>query len=60
MIPAEFTNRPGIFRLKPARKLPKRCPRCGSTSHIGQTTCEVRMHWQTDAEFRIAKQVNQQ
>ena len=58
MLPAEFPNKPGIFRLKPAYKLPKHCPLCGSLSHIGKTTCEVRMHWQTDAEFRIAKQVN--
>ena len=55
MIPAEFPNRPGVFRLKPIFKLPKQCPRCGAKDHIGKTTCTVRMHWQTDAGIKLAQ-----
>ena len=40
---AEFSGRrAGYFRPKPVCKLPKQCPRCGSTTHIGRTTCEVK------------------
>lgn len=45
MIMTEFTGmRRGYFRLKPLYKLlPLRaCPRCGSTKHIGRTTCVVK------------------
>lgn len=51
MIMTEFNGvRAGYFRPKPLYKLlPTRvCPRCGSTTHIGRTTCVVKplpYHW---------------
>ena len=46
MIMAEFTGKKhaGYFRLKPVYKVGAgaTCPRCGSLTHIGVTTCEVK------------------
>ena len=46
MIMAEFTGKKhaGFFRAKPVYKVGAgaTCPRCGSLTHIGVTTCEVK------------------
>jgi len=40
---AEFGgNRVGFFRPKPIYKTGKNCKLCGSGSHIGKTTCDVK------------------
>ncbi len=44
MIMAEFRGKPGWFRPKPVYKVGKACPRCGSNTHIGTTTCIVKTH----------------
>jgi hypothetical protein len=45
MILTEFrgTKHAGFFRPKPVMKVGHACPRCGSTTHIGTTTCEVKL-----------------
>lgn len=60
MIMAEFTGKhAGYFRAKPVRKIGagKTCPRCGSPTHIGITTCDVmrtlnNKWWYDDAEAK--------
>ena len=59
MIMAEFTGKKhaGYFRLKPVYKVGAgaTCPRCGSLTHIGVTTCEVKTlnnKWWYDAEAK--------
>lgn len=35
-------KRVGYFRGKPICKVGKKCPRCGSSSHVGTTTCIIK------------------
>lgn len=45
MVMAEFSGkRAGFFRPKPVYKFGDKptCPRCGSHTHVGRTTCIVK------------------